>query len=141
MPALLERSATGEVVSEYHVEAAIAWCHVTAPSAGDTNWEQIVSLYDTLLAIRPSPVIALSRAIALGQFAGPEHGLAALRSINGLERLGRYPFYPIALGEFELRRGHHAAARAHFLDALPRARNQTEKRFIEQRISTCEIPS
>jgi RNA polymerase sigma factor (sigma-70 family) len=134
---LLERAATGEAVSEYHVEAAIAWCHATAPSAEETNWGQIVSLYDTLLAIRPSPVIALGRAIAVGQCSGPEQGLAALRAIQNLELLKSYPFYPIALGEFELRSGRYAAAREHFLAALPLARNPTEQRFIERQICAC----
>jgi len=134
---LLELSATGEHLSEYHVEAAIAWCHVTAPSARDTDWAQIVSLYDTLMAIRPSPVIALNRAIAIAQHEGPERGLAALRAIPDRERLGAYPFYPIALGEFELQCGRHAAAREHFAAALPIARNPVEQRFIEQRIVAC----
>jgi RNA polymerase sigma factor (sigma-70 family) len=135
---LLELSATGEELSEYHVEAAIAWCHVTAPSARETNWSQIVSLYDTLLAIRPSPVIALNRAIAVAQHEGPEGGLAALRAIRDRERLGAYPFYPIALGELELQCGRRAAARVHFAEALPLARNQAEQRFIEQRIRACD---
>jgi RNA polymerase sigma factor (sigma-70 family) len=135
---LLELSATGEELSEYHVEAAIAWCHVTAPSARDTNWSQIVSLYDTLLTIRPSPVIALNRAIAVAQHEGPERGLAALRAIHDRERLGSYPFYPIALGELELQCGRRAAAREHFAVALPLARNPVEQRFIEQRIRTCD---
>jgi RNA polymerase sigma-70 factor (ECF subfamily) len=135
---LLELSATGEELSEYHVEAAIAWCHVTAPSARDTNWQQIVSLYDTLLAIRPSPVIALNRAIAVAQHEGPERGLQALRAIHDCERLGTYPFYPIALGELELQCGRRAAAREHFTVALPLARNPVEQRFIEQRIRACD---
>ena len=134
---LLELSATGEELSEYHVEAAIAWCHATAPSARDTDWCQIVSLYDTLMGIRPSPVIALNRAIAIAQHEGPERGLAALRAIPDRERLGAYPFYPIALGEFELQCGRHAAAREHFIAALPVARNSVEQRFIEQRIVAC----
>ena len=134
---LLELSATGEELSEYHVEAAIAWCHATAPSARDTDWCQIVSLYDTLMGIRPSPVIALNRAIAIAQHEGPERGLAALRAIPDRERLGSYPFYPIALGEFELQCGRHAAAREHFVVALPLARNPAEQRFIEQRIGAC----
>jgi RNA polymerase sigma factor (sigma-70 family) len=134
---LLELSAAGEELSEYHVEAAIAWCHVSAPSARDTDWGQIVSLYDTLMTLRPSPVIALSRAIAVAQHEGPERGLAALRSIPGHERLGSYPFYPIALGEFELQCGRHAIAREHFAAALPLARNPAEQRFIEQRIGVC----
>jgi RNA polymerase sigma factor (sigma-70 family) len=71
---LLERSASGPDVTEYHVEAAIAWVHASARRAQDTNWEQIVSLYDTLMAIRPSPVVALNRAIAVAQFEGPERG-------------------------------------------------------------------
>jgi len=62
--------------SEYHVEAAIAWCHASALTAQATNWAQIVTLYDTLLRIRPSPVIELNRAIAVAQHAGPSraHG-------------------------------------------------------------------
>jgi RNA polymerase sigma factor (sigma-70 family) len=138
---LLELSATGEQLSEYHVEAAIAWCHATAPSAPDTNWGHIVSLYDTLMAIRPSPVIALNRAIAVAQHEGPERGLAALRAIRDRERLGTYPFYAIALGEFELQCGRHAAARDHFTAALPLARNPVEQRFIEQRIGACRNQS
>jgi RNA polymerase sigma-70 factor (ECF subfamily) len=134
---VLEQSATGEELSEYHVEAAIAWCHATAPSARETNWAQIISLYDTLMGIRPSPVIALSRAIAIAQQGGPEKGLAALRTIAGSERLDNYPFYPIALGEFEFQRGDHAAAREHFTAALARARNPAEQKFIEQRIGAC----
>src|SRR5215469_15197299 len=124
---LLEESATGEELSEYHVEAAIAWCHATAPSARDTDWGRIVSLYDTLMALRPSPVIALNRAIAIAQQQGPEQGLAALRAIPDRERLGSYPFYPIALGEFELQCGRYAAAREHFIVALPLARNLAER--------------
>jgi RNA polymerase sigma factor (sigma-70 family) len=134
---LLELSATGDELSEYHVEAAIAWCHATAPTARDTNWAQVVSLYDTLMGIRPSPVIALNRAIAIAQLQGPEQGLAAIRSIAGCERLQTYPFYPIALGEFEFQCGRHASAREHFNGALTLARNPVEKRFIEQRIAAC----
>ncbi|MBV8742991.1 MAG: hypothetical protein JOZ12_14475, partial [Sinobacteraceae bacterium] len=135
---LLEVSATGERVSEYHVEAAIAWCHASAPSARDTDWGQIVSLYDTLMDMRPSPVIALNRAIAIAQHGGPEVGLAALRAIPDRKRLDSYPFYPIALGEFELQCGRHAAAREHFTVALPLARNPVEQRFIQQRMAACE---
>lgn len=134
---LLELSASGEQLSEYHVEAAIAWCHVTAVSARDTNWGQVVSLYDTLMAIRPSPVIALNRAIAIAQHEGPERGLAALRTITDRDRLGTYPFYPIALGEFELQCGRDAAAREHFAMALSLARNISERKFIERRIEAC----
>ena len=134
---LLELSATGDELSEYHLEAAIAWCHAAAPRACDTNWAQVVSLYDTLMGIRPSPVIALNRAIAIAQLQGPEQGLAAIRSIADCDRLQKYPFYPIALGEFEFQCGRHVSARQHFNVALTLARNPVEKRFIEQRITAC----
>jgi RNA polymerase sigma factor (sigma-70 family) len=138
---LLEDSATGEAVSEYHLEAAIAWCHASAPTARETNWEQIIALYDTLLRIRPSPVIALNRAIAVAQHAGPAAGLAAIRAISGSERLNTYPFYPMALGELELQCGHLCSARLHFTTALALARNPTEQRFMESRISACNSQS
>jgi RNA polymerase sigma-70 factor (ECF subfamily) len=64
---LLDLSATGSALTEYHVEAAIASVHASAPRAEDTNWGQIVALYDTLMACRASPVVALNRAIAVAQ--------------------------------------------------------------------------
>jgi RNA polymerase sigma factor (sigma-70 family) len=135
--ALLERSAEGVEATVYHVEAAIACYHALAPRAEDTDWESIVALYDTLLALNPSPVVALNRAIAVAQHAGPERGLLELRAIPDAERLARYPFYPAALGEMELRRGALAAASGHFRDALGLARNPTERHFFEQRLAAC----
>src|SRR5438128_2055051 len=67
----LARSATGSALTEYHVEAAIASVHASAQRAEDTNWRQIVELYDTLMAIRPSPVVARNRAIAVAECEGP----------------------------------------------------------------------
>lgn len=135
--ALLERSAAGADVTPYHVEAAIACHHTTAPRVEDTDWESIVALYDTLLHLRPSPVVALNRAIAVAQYVGPERGLAEIRAIPDVERLAGYPFYPAALGELELRRGKCAAARQHFQAALSLARNPTERRFFSERIAAC----
>jgi RNA polymerase sigma-70 factor (ECF subfamily) len=135
--ALLERSATGLEVTEYHLEAAIAWYHASASRAEDTDWKSIVDLYDMLLRLRPSPVVALNRAIAVAQRVGPEDGLAELRAIPNPEQLAVYPFYPAALGELELRRGRSAAARRHFKAALSMARNPTERRFFGQRIAAC----
>src|SRR5438094_486035 len=72
---LLDLSATGPELTAYHVEAAIAAVHAAAPRVADTNWTQIVSLYDTLMTIGPSPVVALNRAIAVAQREGPGPGL------------------------------------------------------------------
>jgi len=134
---LLESSASGPELSDYHIEAAIAWVHGSARTAEDTDWAQIVLLYDQLIAIRPSPVIALNRAIAIGQLEGPERGLAEIRSIERLEKLEHYPFLPAALGELELRCGRKDDAREHFGNARALARNEAERRFFEQRAAAC----
>ena len=136
--ALLERSATGEVVSAYHLEAAIAAAHAAAPSVELTNWKAIVQLYDRLMEVAPSPVVALNRAIAIGQTEGPESGLEALHAIPDAGRLSHYPFYPAALGELELRRGNLDVARSHFSSAAALARNPVERRFLERRASVCD---
>ncbi len=133
----LELSATGSEVTEYHIEAAIAWIHASAPRPEDTNWEDIVALYDQLLRLRPSPVVALNRAIAIAQAAGPERGLAELESIPDRGRLARYPFYAATLGELELRCGRNEIAREHFETALALARNPMERRFLERRLESC----
>jgi predicted RNA polymerase sigma factor len=112
--------------------------HAKASSAEDTQWEIIVSLYDTLITIRPSPIVALNRAIAIGQSQGPERGLEEIRGIASPERLGTYPFYSAALGEFELRSGRPKLAREHFRTAAALARNSAELRFLAQRVCACE---
>jgi RNA polymerase sigma-70 factor (ECF subfamily) len=134
---LLEQSAAGHELTEYHLEAAIAWVHATASDLASTDWRRIVTLYDQLLRIRPSPVVALNRAIAVSQQEGPERGLTEIRAIRDRDRLATYPFYAAAQGELELRRGRSDAAREHFQTALDLARNPSERRFFEQRVTAC----
>jgi RNA polymerase sigma factor (sigma-70 family) len=134
---LLQRSARGPELTAYHVEAAIAWVHASAARAEETDWSQIVALYDMLMAIRPSPVVALNRAIAIAQQEGPESGLKAIEAIENRERLAEYPFFPAALGELELRAGRPASARRHFREAVRLARNPAERRFLQQREIAC----
>jgi RNA polymerase sigma factor (sigma-70 family) len=129
----LELSASGSELSEYHIEAAIARIHATAASTQDTDWARIVWLYDRLMDILPSPVVALNRAIAVAQADGPERGIEEIHAIEHRERLGSYPFLPAALGELELRSGRLELARQHFEEAAALARNPTERRFLEQR--------
>jgi len=135
---LLDLSATGPELTDYHVEAAIASVHADTSIGDDERWDRIVSLYDTLLAIRRSPVVALQRALAVAERDGAERGLAELRAIEGAERLGRYPFYFAALGELELRLGARDRASEHFRAALGLARNELERRFIAGRLALCE---
>jgi RNA polymerase sigma-70 factor (ECF subfamily) len=135
--ALLDESASGSELSVYHLEAGIGALHATAPSAAETRWDEIVHLYDVLMRLLPSPVVALNRAMAIAQRDGPESGLDALRSIEGVERLARYPFHAAALGELQLRAGRPGAARDHFFVAKGLARNEGERHFLEQRIAEC----
>jgi predicted RNA polymerase sigma factor len=135
--ALLERAGTGTELSEYQVEAAIAGLHASSPRFEDTRWDEIVKLYDLQMRIRPSPVIALNRAIAIAELEGPAAGLRAIEEIEDAERLTAYPFYAAALGELELRRGRRDAARGHFTSAVALARNDAERRFLSRRIAHC----
>lgn len=133
----LELSAAGNELSAYHLEAALAAAHVSAGSLEATDWTSIVALYDRLFELRPSPVIALNRAIAIGQRDGASRGLEALHAIQDARRLEQYPFYAAAYGELELRRGEPAAAAAHFQRALAQARNDAERRFLAKRLARC----
>jgi RNA polymerase sigma factor (sigma-70 family) len=132
--ALLERSAAGHTLTAYHIEAAIAAAHISAAGVDETDWASIVALYDRLMTIAPSPVVALNRAIAIAHRDGAARGIEELHAIADRDRLEKYPFYPAALGELELRRGNAGAAREHFSAALARARNAMERRFLEKRM-------
>jgi RNA polymerase sigma-70 factor (ECF subfamily) len=112
-----------------------------ARCAEETDWGAIISLYDSLMLIDPSPIVALNRAIAVAQRDGPDRGLHAIRTISNLERLADYPFYPAAIGELELRRGNGERAREHFQMALTRARDPMERHFFAQRLTACDAPS
>jgi RNA polymerase sigma-70 factor (ECF subfamily) len=135
--ALLDLSAVGTQLTKYHLEAAIASMHTSAGRREDTDWKTIVSLYDMLMALDSSPVIALNRAIAFAQLEGPGRGLQEIGAIPDLHRLSSYPFYPAALGELELRLGNYPVAREHFTTAISLARNPMERRFLERRAGTC----
>jgi RNA polymerase sigma-70 factor (ECF subfamily) len=127
---LLDASAVGDAPSEYHLEAAIASVHCAAPSVASTDWRRIVGLYDLLFGLRPSPMVALNRAIAVGEAKGPDAGLRELNSLAGDEKLASSPFLSAAMGRLHLRAGDHAAARTAFAAAVERARNETEARLF-----------
>src|SRR5258708_29648018 len=87
------------------------------------------------MRIRPSPVIALNRAIAIAQIEGPGRGIEEVDSIAESDRLAKYPFYYATLGELESRRDRPETARQHFQAALARARNPMERQFLSRRIA------
>ena len=131
----LDLSAAGDDLTVYHLEAAIAALHAKAPSTAETDWAGIVSIYDTLMKLQPSPVVALNRAVAISQRDGPARGLEEIARIQDRARLARYPFLHIALGELSLRLGRSDDAERSFGKAFGLARNLAERRFIAQRLS------
>jgi RNA polymerase sigma factor (sigma-70 family) len=133
------RSAIGDELTQYHLEAAIAAVHSSAASADETDWERLVWLYDQLIRIEPSPVIALNRAIAIAQANGAESGIAALRAIPQAQRLAPYPYFPAALAELEMRAGNMESAREHFEAAAALARNIRERKFLQSRAAATAV--
>ena len=127
---LLDQSASGDELSEYHLEAAIASVHCAAPSVAQTDWPRIVELYDLLVELKPSPVVALNRAIAVGEASGPEAGLAALGKLAEDAKLTMSPFLAAALGRLHLRAGQFSEAEASFGVAAARARNPAEEKLF-----------
>lgn len=133
----LQRAATGDEVTRYHVEAELAACHTLAPSWEETDWGRIVELYDAILEMGQNPVVALNRAIAVAEVAGPTAGLIALQTLAGQRVLHRYIPYDAALGDMLRRLGRHEEARAHFAKAAERASSIPVRRFLERRIREC----
>jgi RNA polymerase sigma-70 factor, ECF subfamily len=131
----LGKSAAGERLTAYHVEAAIASCHAIAPSFEETDWESIVEFYEQLLALKPSPVVALNRAIAVAMATTPADGIAAIDEIAGHPALRDYLPLATTLGELWLRNGDRKRAAEHFSRALELPGTMIEKRFVLRKLA------
>ncbi|GAA2592630.1 sigma-70 family RNA polymerase sigma factor [Actinomadura fulvescens] len=127
------RTAHPAGTGPYALQAAIAALHAEAPTAADTDWRQIVALYDVLLAVRPSPVAALGRAVAVSMAAGPGAGLAELDRIAGDARFARYHRLDAARAQMLERLGRHTEAHAAYRRAADAARNTVERDFLTAR--------
>ncbi len=114
----LARSAQGETVSEYHLQAGIAALHCTAPSYAATDWGGILRHYDALLALKPSPIVALNRAVALAQAESPRAALDAIETMADRQRLEDHYLLHAVLGDLYLKCGDNAAAIASLRRAL-----------------------
>jgi RNA polymerase sigma-70 factor (ECF subfamily) len=134
----LERSAEGPAMSPYHLEAAIAAVHARATGPADTDWAAILELYDQLLALKPSPVVALNRAVALAKVRGADAGLAALQAIEGEPALRGYHLLPAARARLLEEAGQFAAAAACYREALACRASEPERRLLRRRLAECE---
>jgi len=126
----LERSATGEALTVWHLRAEIASLHALAPSTEATDWQRIADIYEQLREIDPSPIVELARAVAIGRADGPSAGLAALPSPGG------NPYAHAAKGQFLTELGRRDEARVHFEKARALARTEPERRLMERRLLT-----
>ena len=134
----LYKSAAGERITAYHLQAGIAACHCAARDYASTDWRLILSLYDRLVEMDHSPVVALNRAVALAEARGPQAGLAAVGAIANLRSLESYYLLYAVLGELESRLNHAEAAAAHFRKSLRLAEIKSEQKFLSARLQACE---
>ncbi|HUG14117.1 MAG TPA: sigma-70 family RNA polymerase sigma factor [Thermomicrobiales bacterium] len=130
----LARAASGETLSVYHLQAEIAACHSVAPNYPSTDWRRILRCYDDLLALAPSPVVALNRAVALAMVDGPEAGIAALDAIRASPGIASYHLFHATLGELWRRAGDDREAAVHLTRALQIGGTDPERRFLQARL-------
>jgi RNA polymerase sigma factor (sigma-70 family) len=129
----LAREALRRPYTRYPLMAAIAATHATAPAPGAPDWTQILALYDQLIAIWPSPIVALNRAIAVSEAHGPTAGLAALDVLAAEPQLVGYHYLPAARAECLRRLDRHDEARLAYDEALLLTGNDTERQFLATR--------
>ncbi|MBA5979962.1 RNA polymerase sigma factor [Pseudomonas sp. Y5-11] len=132
---LIERALSTRRFGPYCLQAAIAAVHAEAPSAAQTDWQQIVGLYDVLLRAVPSPVIELNRAVAVAKRDGAVAGLTLIEGILDRGELQDYHLAHSARAEFCRQLGRVEQARAAYRRALELTRQEPERRFIEGRLS------
>jgi RNA polymerase sigma factor (sigma-70 family) len=126
----LAEAAEGQEISEYHLQAGIAAIHCTTPDYASTDWERIVRHYDALNQIKPSPVVALNRAVAVANLHGPQAGLDAVAEIPNRDRLESHYLLHAVVGELHWRLKNDRAAAESFRRALKLAQVGPEQNYL-----------
>ncbi|WP_321845559.1 RNA polymerase sigma factor [Paraburkholderia bannensis] len=139
--AALERAqqcaaATAGASGPYALQAALAACHAGAPSAAQTDWARIVTLYDVLLHIDPSPVVRLNRAVAVGMAQGPQAALALIDALESQGALGQYPWLPAVRGDLLAKLGRNDEARVAFESAAALTQNGRDREVLLARAAS-----
>lgn len=130
----LIQSTAGDEASEYHLQALIAACHCAAQDYESTDWPRILSLYDRLIELDDSPVVALNRAVAVANVHGPRAGIEAVEAIHDRQQLNCYYLLYAVLGEFEADLDHRQAATKYFRKALELATMKSEQIFLTKKL-------
>ncbi len=134
--ALVASALSSAQFGPYTLQAAIAAVHGRARAVGETDWAEIVGLYDLLLQAMPSPVVALNRAVAVAMADGPEAGLALIDEILARGDLSTYHLAHAARADLCRRLGRSADARVSYGQALALAKQETERRYIRRRLAS-----
>jgi RNA polymerase sigma-70 factor (ECF subfamily) len=133
--ALIASALRGGRPGRFALQAAIAALHAEAPSYAQTDWPQIVALYDLLLRVWSSPVVALNRAVAVAMAMGPDAGLAQIGELEADGRLDAYRYLPAAKADLLRRLGRREAAAQAYRDALALTDNAAEREFLTRRLT------
>jgi len=132
---LVRRAFATGVVGPYAIQAAISAAHTVASSANDTDWHEVVRLYDLLQQAQPSAVVALNRAVAVAMRDGPRAGLELIDAILARGELATYHFAHAAKADLHRRLGQKSSARRAYETALSLARQEPERRFLRKRLA------
>jgi RNA polymerase sigma factor (sigma-70 family) len=134
----LAQSAAGDELTAYHLQAGIAACHCAASDYQSTDWARILSLYDRLIELDDSPVIALNRAVAIAQVHGPKAGIEALAAIHNCESLDSYYLLYAVRAEFEAQLNDFKSAADHLRKAIRLTDLKSEQSLLANRLRDCE---
>lgn len=129
----LEIAAEGDTFSEYHIEAAIAGCHARAATFDETDWDQMLKLYSILMEIKPSSIVQLNKAIAVGYAVSAEAGLRELQAIKDLQN---HYLYHSALGDFYAEMGDISNAGLSYRRAISLTHSNVEKNLLQAKLSS-----
>lgn len=131
----LDQSAEGEELSEYHVEAAIVAQHSMAKKISETNWQQILAMYDMLAQMNPSPVVMLNRVIVIGKTNGAAKAITTINTIPGIEKLvEKHYLFAATLGELHSQLHNHHEARLYFEKAIALTDSPVEKKLLQKKL-------
>jgi RNA polymerase sigma factor (sigma-70 family) len=130
----LNLAAAGEMIHEFHIEAAIASIHANTLNYADTDWKTILHLYNLLLEMTSNPVVALNRCLVLGETEGYARAIEELEKMKSLEDNCHYN---ASLGEMHLKNGEKKKARVYFEKALSQTASQAERKLIAGKINLC----
>lgn len=132
---LIRHSLSSQRFGPYTLQAAIAGIHAHAPSAQETDWQEIVGLYDLLHQHMPTPVVALNRAVAVAMRDGPEVGLKELERLMKAPALQQYHLAHAAVADMHRRLGNHQQAHRDYERALALTSQPAEQRFLRRRMA------